>query len=133
MLSSLNEAYEPLLQAHWEKKENPEHYNYLPTQYVHPAPRQHLLGFVGGNEVSRIKGNQTDLESDLRGIHIPNTFCPERQYKPHQDEIVRENTKVSLRIHVEKDILPLYQMFSYPAVVAPLPMKNEVCMKPEKY
>jgi hypothetical protein len=132
----LNEAYAPLLTSHWEKKENPEHYNCLLSQYVHPTPRQHMLGFVGGNEVSMIKGNMIDLESDLRGINIPNTFCPQRQYSPlmhGQNNITRDNTKGSVTIDIQKNMLPSYQMWAYPSVIAPLPIVNEVCNKPEKY
>ncbi len=135
-LSNINEAYGVLLTSHWEKKENPQHYDYLTSQLVNPQPQRHILGLVGGNDVSLIKGNMVDLESDLRGINIPNTFCPWRQYQPprkQEKEIVRENTKTSLKINVEKDHLPVYQMISYPAVIAPLPMVNQVCMKPEKY
>jgi len=135
-LSNLSEAYGPLLSSHWEKKENPQHYDELQSQEVHPAPHRHVLGLVGGNAVSVIKGNQVDLESDLRRINIPNTFCPSRQYQPpraSEKQIVRENTKVALNIHVEKQHLPAYQMIAYPSVVGPLPMVNEVCQKPEKY
>jgi len=132
-LSNLSDAYGPLLTSHWEKKENPQHYDDLVSQLVHPLPQRHQLGFVGGNEVSLIKGNMVDLESDLRGINIPNTFCPERQYHPNANEIVRNNTKVSLKIDTQKMHLPAYQMMAYPAVVAPLPLVNEVCVKPERY
>jgi hypothetical protein len=95
-----------------------------------------MLGFVGGNDATLIKGNLVDLESDLRRINIPNTFAPWRQYQPPQKgqkEIVRDNLKIQLNINIEKDHLPSYQMIAYPAVVAPLPMVNEVCRKPEKY
>ena len=135
-LSNLSEAYGPLLSSHREKRENPQHYDELKSQEVHPSPHRHVLGLVGGNEVSVIKGNQADLESDLRGINIPNTFCPSRQYQPphvSDKQIVRENTKVVLNIDVQKHNLPAYQMFAYPSVVGPLPMVNEVCQKPEKY
>jgi hypothetical protein len=138
-MSDINQAYGLPIQSHWEKQENPEHFDYLVTQYVHPVARQHMLGFVGGNEVSMVKGGpggMTDIESDLKGINIPNTFCQQRQYKPlrhSETEIIRDNTKGSVRINLEKNILPSYQMWAYPAVVAPLPMVNEVCMKPEKY
>ena len=135
-LSDVNHAYGNLLTTHWEKKEDPQHYDYLVSQFVNPAPKRHILGVVGGNEVSLIKGNMVDLESDLRGINIPNTFCPWRQYQPPQKgqkEIVRDNTKINLTIDVQKDHLPVYQMWAYPAVVAPQPIVNEVCMKPEKY
>jgi hypothetical protein len=135
-LSNINEAYGPLLASHWEKGEIPQHYDQLPSQLVHPTPHRHVLGLVGGNEVSLIKGNMVDMESDLRGITIPNTFCPSRMYHPlakGQTEVVRENSKSSLKINIQPAHLPVYQMIAYPSVMAPTPMKNEVCMKPEKY
>lgn len=135
-LSNLEDAYGPLLTEHWEKKDNPQHYDDLPSQQVHPKPHRHILGLVGGNDASLIKGNMVDLESDLRGINIPNTFCPWKQYQPPpkvQKEIVRDNRKIALKIDVQKAHLPAYQMIAYPAVVAPFPIKNEVCVKPEKY
>jgi len=134
-LSNVTDAYGPLLTSHWEKSENPQHYDDLTSQYVNPRPQRHILGIVGGNEVSLIKGNMVDLESDLRGITIPNTFAPWRQYQPPQQkkEIVRENVKSSLTIDIQKAHLPAYQMMAYPAVVAPYPIINQVCVKPEKY
>ena len=135
-LSDINNAYGPILESHWEKKEDPQHYDQLASQLVHPEPKRHMLGLVGGNEASLIKGNMVDLESDLRGINIPNTFAPWRQYQAPergQREIVRDNLKTKQTINVQKDHLPAYQMIAYPAVIAPLEMVNEVCMKPEKY
>lgn len=136
-LNTLSEAYAPLLGQHWEKKENPQHYDQMESQEVHEAPRRHVLGLVGGNEVSRIKGSQVDLESDLRRITLPLTATPWRQYQPPkrgEKEIVRENTKTDrLVIDVAKKHLPTYQMWAYPAVVAPAPMVNQVCVRPEKY
>lgn len=135
-LNNINDAYGPLLSAHWEKSENPQHYDDLTSQFVHPTPKRHILGIVGGNEVSLIKGNMVDLESDLRGINIPNTFAPWRQYQPPQKgekQIVRNNLKEHLKIDVQKNHLPVYQMMAYPAVIAPLPIVNQVCVKPEKY
>ena len=134
-LSNVTDAYGPLLTSHWEKSENPQHYDDLTSQYVNPRPQRHILGIVGGNEVSLIKGNMVDLESDLRGITIPNTFAPWRQYQPPQQkkEIIRDNVKTSLTIDVQKAHLPAYQMMGYPAVVAPYPIINQVCVKPEKY
>jgi hypothetical protein len=135
-LNHVDEAYGPLLTSHWEKDENPQHYNRLVTQQVHSLPQRHILGLFGGNEVSLIKGNMVDLESDLKGIHIPNTFCPSRQYQPpkvDQKEIVRNNTKGEIKIDVQPVHLPVYQMMAYPAVMAPAPIVNEVCVRPEKY
>lgn len=135
-LSNITDAYGPLLQTHWEKEEIPQHYDSLPSQYTNPEPKRHILGIVGGNEVSLIKGNLVDMESDLRGITLPITFAPWRQYQPpqhNQNEIVRKNVKNALTINVQKEHLPSYQMMAYPAVIAPLPFVNEVCMNPEKY
>lgn len=134
-LSNVTDAYGPLLTSHWEKEENPQHYDDLTSQYVNPKPQRHILGIVGGNEASLIKGNMVDLESDLRGITIPITFAPWRQYQPPQQkkEIIRDNVKTSLTIDIQKAHLPAYQMIGYPAVVAPYPIINQVCVKPEKY
>ena len=75
-----------------------------------------------------------DLESDLRGINIPNTFAPWREYQPPQNnEIIRDNTKGYVKINTNKVHLPTYQMWAYPAVIAPEPIVNEVCTQPEKY
>lgn len=136
-LHTLSDAYAPLLGHHWEKSENPQHYDQLKSQEIHQAPRRHVLGLVGGNEVSRIKGLQIDLESDLRRITMPLTATPWRQYQPPkqgQTEIVRENKKSDpLVIDIQKAHLPTYQMWAYPAVVAPVSMVNQVCVRPEKY
>jgi hypothetical protein len=134
-LSNVTDAYGPLLTSHWEKEENPQHYDDLTSQYVNPRPQRHIIGIVGGNEASLIKGNMVDLESDLRGITIPITFAPWRQYQPPQQkkEIIRDNVKTTLTIDIQKAHLPAYQMIGYPAVVAPYPMINQVCVKPEKY
>ena len=135
-LNHVSEAYGSLLTSHWEKTENPQHYEDLTSQFVHPTPKRHLLGLVGGNDASLIRGNMVDLESDLRRIHLPLTFAPWRQYQPPQKgntEIVRETTKGSVKIDVQKVHLPAYQMMAYPAVMAPLPIVNQVCVRPEKY
>jgi hypothetical protein len=135
-LNTLSEAYGTLLPSHWEKEENPQHYDRLTDSYVHSAPRRHILGLVGGNEVSLVKGNLVDLESDLRRINLPLTFAPWRQFQPPQKgqtEIVRKNHKVDLSLSVRKDHLPVYQMMAYPSVVAPAPLVQQVCVRPEKY
>ena len=135
-MSSLQEAYTPLETASWEKKENPQKYAYLVTEYISAEPKRHILGIVGGNEVSIAKGNVVDVESDLRGITIPNTFCPWRKYQPpnkNATEIVRDNVKTKMTIDTSPMHLPAYQMWAYPGMPAPTPMVNDVCRNPEKY
>jgi len=135
-MSSIQEAFTPLETASWEKKENPQRYVYQVTEYISPDPKRHILGLVGGNEVSVAEGNVVDVESDLRGITIPNTFCPWRQYQPpnkNAKEIVRNNLKTNLTINTAPLHLPAYQMWAYPGMPAPTPMVNVVCRNPEKY
>lgn len=136
-LNDLSEAYGPVLNSHWEKQENPQHYDRMTSQVIHSAPRRHILGLIAGNEVSPIKGLSVDLESDLRRLNLPITFAPWRQYQPPQrgqTEIIRNNTKVEqLKIDIQKDHLPVYQMMAYPSVVGPVPLVNQVCVRPEKY
>lgn len=135
-MGSLQEAYGSLSGPAWESKENPQAYDYINTTFIHPDPKRHILGIVGGNEVSLIKGNMVDLESDLRGINLPNTFCPWRKYQPpKQDakEIKRSTYKGEVDIDVRPKHLPAYQMWAYPGMPAPLPLKNTVCKNPEKY
>ena len=120
----------------WEQKENPQNYELMSCYGENPKPAQHILGIVGGNEVSLIKGNMVDLESDLKGINLPNTFCPWRQYQPpKQDakEIKRSTYKGAVDIDIRAKHLPAYQMWAYPGMPAPLPLKNTVCKNPEKY
>lgn len=135
-MTSLSDAFTPIDSHPWENKENPQKYNYQVTQFLSPNPQRHILGIVGGNDVSLIKGNMVDLESDLRGINIPNTFCPWRQYQPpeqDQTKIIRDNVKIDLKIDVRSQHLPTYQMWAYPGMPAPMQMNNNVCNNPEKY
>jgi hypothetical protein len=124
------------LQHPFEKKENPQTYVQTPFAYVHIQPARHILGLVGGNEVSVTKGNLVDLESDLRRLNLPLTACPSREYQPPptiQNSIVRKSVKGSVEINVRQSHLPSMQMFPYTATFAPIPMKVTQCGRPEKY
>ena len=135
-MSSIQEAYTLPQGPAWETKENPQKYTYMVTEYISPEPRRHILGVVGGNEVSVAAGNLVDLESDLKGINLPNTFCPWRKYQPpaaNAKEIVRDNVKIKLEINTTPQHLPAFHMWAYPCMPTPMPMKNEVCKNPEKY
>lgn len=101
-----------------------------------PPPKRHILGVVGGNEVSVCAGNPQDVESDLFGLTRPLTNCPSREYHPTlqgQQELVYDNRKTNLRIDIRRKNLPEYQMWAYPVTYAPLPLKKETCGRPEKY
>lgn len=121
----------------WEGKENPQAYDQNPFFYVHAKPARTMLGIVGGNDVSLIKGNQVDVESDLRRLNIPNTFCPERAYQAPREvdpkKIIRENVKTNQIIDITLQHLPAQQMWAYPVTIGPEPLKVDHCGTPERF
>lgn len=121
----------------WERKENPQAYDQSPFFYVHVKPSRNILGVVGGNNVSLVKGNQVDVESDLRGLNIPNTFCPERAYQAPKEadpkKIVRDNVKTKQAIDIQLQHLPAQQMWAYPATIGPEPLRVDHCGTPERF
>jgi hypothetical protein len=136
-MASLSEAFtSPNNDAKlFERAENPQGYDELPEFVRHVKERRHILGLVGGNEVSRIAGNQVDLESDLQGITRPTTWSTARQHLPQADpKVIERNTaKGVFKVDVTPQHLPTYQLWAYPSVLAPEPLKKESCGRPEKY
>ncbi len=129
-----NQAFAtPLGGAPWEKKDNPCSYVADINAYISPESRRHQLGLVGGNEVSTIKGNIIDLESDLRGITRINTHAPWNKYQPSTTSNIKvTNWKTDLTINTAPKHLVEYQSIAYPAVYAPKPIVTEVCREPHK-
>jgi hypothetical protein len=113
-----------------------QNYSITENKLASPQAKRHILGLVGGNEVSQMAGNPQDIESDLRGITRPLTNCPSREYKPTmagQEKLVVNNRKTNLAIDIRPVHLPDYQMFGLPQTFAPLPLRKETCGRPEKY
>lgn len=125
----------PLGGAAWEKKDNPCVYATDTYVYEHVEKKRHMLGLVGGNEVSHISGNRTDLESDLRGITRINTHVPWKQYAPTAQggQIEINNWKTNLKIDTRPVHMNEVQMWAYPAVYAPAPMVRNNCMEKHKF
>ena len=123
----------------WEVRENPQTYDLLPSYGEHPAPRQHMLGIVGGNEVPyQGRTMQVDTESDLRGITRPNTFCPARQHQPARlgepaSELAPRGIKQKTPITIAHTPLTSAQMWAYPATIAPEAFTPNTCQAPEKF
>lgn len=121
----------------WEKKENPQTYELMSCYGENPKPAQHILGIVGGNEVPyKNREMQVDTESDLRGITRANTFCPQRQHHPlapNVTKISRDTPKEKVTIPVYTKPLKEYQMWAYPATLAPEPFVIQTCAQPHKY
>jgi hypothetical protein len=136
-MTSYEEAFESKsLKTATERAENAQSYDHAIYAYQHTKEARHILGLVGGNEVSGIQGNRVDLESDLLGITRPNTRAPSRQHAPlylHQETLERKNAKTSLTINIKPAHLPTYQMWAYPAVLAPEPFRHQACQNPEKF
>jgi hypothetical protein len=135
-MSSITEAYDSVNKTanHNDPYENPQAFQRLRSEAEHPFTARHMLGLVGGNEVSLTKSNWPDVESDLKGITRPNTDCAARKHLPFGgDIVVRKNPKNDFMIDTSKDHLPATQMWAYPAVVGPKPLINKVCVRPEKY
>lgn len=125
-----------LVQPTWVAQENQQLYDQSQYAYISSHPKRHILGLVGGNEVSLVKGNVTDVESDLRGITRPLTRCSPLEHSPIgelQTTIKRENRKNTLTIDITKNNLLAYQMWAYPTVMAPAPLKKDACLYPHKY
>ena len=113
-----------------------QNYSIAENNLASPPPKRHILGMVCGNEVSQMAGNPQDIESDLRNLTRPLTRCPGREYKPMlegQDKLVINNRKTHLAIDLRPVHLPEYQMWAYPAALAPQPLKKSTCGRPEKY
>ena len=137
-MASLAEAYPTPYQAAklHEQTENPQSRDEFAGAVRHVKEARHILGIVGGNEVSRIAGNQADLESDLLGITRPTTHCPGREHLPSSaagSAITRVNPKTNLKIDVAPVHLPVYQQWAYPSVIGPEPLRKETCGAPHKY
>ena len=120
----------------WVKKENPQAYDLLTERNEHPKPAQHMLGIVGGNEAP-YNGRQTqvDVESDLRGITRPNTFCPTRKHLPTSDlASIKRDSPQHGKVTITPCLTPLAQsqMWAYPATLAPEPVVLQMCVRPEK-
>jgi hypothetical protein len=113
-----------------------QNYSISENNLASPKTARHILGIVGGNDVTRLAGNPQDIESDLTWRTRPLTNCPSREYKPTlqgQQTLTYNNRKTNLSIDIRPVHLPEYQMWAYPTTFAPLPLRKETCGSPEKY
>jgi hypothetical protein len=133
--SSLQEAYQSSSKEPDVNRDiNRQVYDMHPSYYVHVKPAQHELGLVGGNEVAGIVGNRVDLESDLLGITRPNTWGTNQKHLPPTDSMIqRANRKGVVQVDATPVPLTQYQLWAYPATIGPEPVKQETCLRPEKY
>jgi hypothetical protein len=112
----------------------------IPEKWENPNKCRNALGLVGGAEVSHVKGNLIDLESDLRGITRPNSKCNAKQYVPScplggdqcpdypADVQYRDKSTGDFQtVSTEPYHLRTCQAWSYPGTPVPKPYGQETC------
>lgn len=113
-------------------------YMLYPAKFESSSKCRNQLGLVGGNEVSNVRGNMVDLESDLRGITRPAGRCDAVMYKPAcpmtETDCQPSNLKFTERstgavrtIDTRLGHQKSCQMFGYREVPAPAPMSIHGC------
>ena len=111
-------------------------YTLDPSKHYQETPTRMELGIVGGNNVSLVKGNLVDMETDLRGLTRYNTRCQlqKNNWIPKNDGkivIPKDGVKNGLVIDTNKLHLPPCQMIRYEPVPLP-PGQNLPCMPPRQ-
>jgi hypothetical protein len=64
-MATLTDAFQLPDVQHFEKKENPQSYDQRREFVQHVKAARHVLGLVGGNEVSIIQGSMISLRKIL--------------------------------------------------------------------
>ena len=117
---------------------DPLGYMLFPPKFESPDKCRNQLGLVAGNDVSNVRGNMVDLESDLFGITRNNTKCDAGKYKmacdiietscqPRKLQYKDRATGVIRDIDTRLGHQKACQFASYPAVPAPAPLRVPGC------
>lgn len=108
-----------------------------PIRFNHCNPCRIELGVTGGNNVSLIKGNMVDLESDLLGITRPVAQCPCHKYLPAAMKYGTNNILIESKgcnkprwIDTTPQHLPACNIQTYPPVCTPEPIHQLMCDRP---
>lgn len=113
-----------------ELNENTNILKYIinPQRYEHPDKCRPELGIVGGANISQVKGNVVDMESELFGITRNLSKCAVSQVKPLEQSPIILNDKTK-PIDTTKKHLRSCQLFRYPEVPLPAPQLYNRCKK----
>ena len=97
-----------------DSNENRSILNYIidPRKYDNPNKCRNEVGLVGGNEVSTVRGNIIDTESELRGITRNLSKCATSSVKPLDNSYIILNDK-TMPIDTRKLHLQSCQMIDY--------------------
>lgn len=114
-------------------------YQLDPSRYHNCSACRMELGLVGGNNVSQIKGNLVDLESDLKGITRLGSKCPQLKYlnpcpngdmntcKPQVIQIRGTPTTRARSVDLTPQHLPSCQMIRYKPISLPPAIRMPTC------
>ena len=114
-----------------------------PSKYENCNKCRMELGIIGGTNVSHIKGNLVDLETDLRGTTRNASKCPTKKYQnpcPTGDMNTCQPDKIVLRgngcnqprvIDTSMQHLPSCQMIRYKAIPLEPSMPPVLCPQQE--
>jgi len=107
----------------------PLNYSMYTGKYENCSKCRVELGIVGGNNVSLFSGNLVDLESDLRGQTRPASLCPSMKYQPKCPPNQNNTNGLPCNGKTQYPLVhqPSCQMFRYPQVPQPPPMKTYTC------
>ena len=83
-----------------------------------------MVGWVAGNNVSHVKGNMVDLESDLRNQTRFTSKCQSRVFLPSDDGLVHNDKTKPINI----DPLHLKSCQTIPYQAVPLPYSNYISL-----
>lgn len=111
-----------------------------PIKYESNKKCRMELGIVAGQDVSTIRGNMVDLESDLLGVTRPPTQrheCSSRLYQPTKGSQIKIQKRVPNQEAKVIDITPVHlpccQMFKYKKAPVPAPFVPESCVRPGSF
>ena len=117
----------------------PLEYMLNPIRYENCNKCRMELGTVGGTNVSHIKGNLVDLETELRGITRKASSCPSKKYQtscqtgdltncaPKTINIPATACGEARTINTDMVHLPSCQMIRYKPIPIPDPMVITQC------
>lgn len=112
-----------------------------PSKFEHCNKCRMELGILGGSNVSHIKGNLVDLESDLRGTTRIQSKCPDLKYQnpcPNQDMNNCQPKQITIKagpsnskrvINTNLQHLPSCQMINYNPIPLPPALNVNRCSK----
>jgi hypothetical protein len=112
----------------------PVDYQLDPIKYENCKKCRMELGIVSGTAISHISGNLVDLESDLRGQTRTISRCPQYDYAPSKDNMIRMQHYIKCDQTPDIDTtmkhLPSCQMIDYAEVPMAPQGKPFACAAP---